>query len=333
MIITLSATVGPRPVRCRNNSRTLHIPSQAPRHSRRHRAQSDGQACSHNRLHYIHYSSQRASPPPRCTCAHVSQNTSPPRHGFSSCRPAHLSCAAGQPDLSAVLPPCMASLAGHEESVEAFSFLFYSLQTFLHRRHSCSRPIVSPYGIAVIASASALLPSSSPSRSVCLQTLPLLGINLFPSKIPPGPGLLILDPRKRIPCLVQRFPRPPPWHNMLPSRSISTPPQLPSTCCVIVATRDGDWERGRAGRRVCAVGLGLQRLGNEAFLCTASSCLACCACKSRAQLHRACCARPPARTHPPIHQNRAWSPYPPRQTHALHPEVDAPVMLLLALPF
>lgn len=121
MIITLSATVGPRPVRCRNNSRTLHT------HSHKHRGTRDGTAhsqtvwaCSHNRLHYIHYSSQRASPPPRCTCAHVSQNTSPPRHGVSSCRPAHLSCAAGHPDLSAVLPPCMTSLAGHEESVEAF---------------------------------------------------------------------------------------------------------------------------------------------------------------------------------------------------------------------
>lgn len=155
-----------------------HTQSQAPRHSRRHRAQSDSLACSHNRLHYIHYSSQRASPPPRCTCAHVSQNTSPPRHGVSSCRPAHLSCAAGHPDLSAVLPPCMTSLAGHEESVEAFflfSLGFSSSSSFvlapycfaLWHRSNCKRICT----VAVIFSIEMRLPPNS--ASAWHQSLPL----------------------------------------------------------------------------------------------------------------------------------------------------------------
>lgn len=49
--------------------------------------------------------------------------------------------APGYPDLSAVLPPCVASLAEREESVEAFCLFFVDF--FLHRRHSCWRPALS----------------------------------------------------------------------------------------------------------------------------------------------------------------------------------------------
>lgn len=226
----------------------------------------------------------------------------------------------------------MASLAGHEESVEAFSFLFFSLQTFLHRRHSCSRPVVPPYGIAAIASASAPSPSSSPSRCICLQTLPLLGINLFSSKIPPGPGLLTRDPRKRVPCLVQRFPRPPPVAQHAPIaiylhassaalhvlRNCGNPRRGLGTgaggqtgvCCRPGFVKTG--ERGISLRR-------LQLSGKPLVQKPASSCTV------------GHCPTKHARPHAPIQQNHAWSPYPPRQTHALHPEVDAPVIQLLAL--
>lgn len=94
----------------------------------------------------------------------------------------------------------------------------------------------------------ALSPSSSPSTCVALQTLLLLGVSTFLSKIsPPGPGLLIHDSTGRVPCLYNVSPAPP-SHRILPSQSISTPPQLSSTCCVIVASPDGD---GQAGTCVC----------------------------------------------------------------------------------
>lgn len=48
--------------------------------------------------------------------------------------------------------------------------------------------------------------------------------------------------REGFPALFNVSPIRPLSYNMLLSQSISTPPQLSSTCCVIVATRDGDWE-------------------------------------------------------------------------------------------
>lgn len=61
--------------------------SQAPRQfKKQHITQSSVT------IAYIHYSSQRASPPPRCTCAHVSQISSPRYVVSSSCRSVHLPC-------------------------------------------------------------------------------------------------------------------------------------------------------------------------------------------------------------------------------------------------
>lgn len=135
------------------------------------------------------------------------------------------------------LATCTATLADHEESFEAFSF---SLAFFFIIVILCSRPVVSPYGIVANVCASAPSPSSSPSTCVDIQNSASAWRQSHASKDShQGPGPLVRDSTGRVPCLVQRFLRPPPSHNMLPSQSISTPPQLPSTCCVIVATPDG----------------------------------------------------------------------------------------------
>lgn len=135
---TLSTTVGTRSVRCRNNSLNLRTLSQAPRHFEKQPITQSSVTIA-----YIHYSSQRASPPPRCTCAHVSQDSSPTTSAWSFLLHAGPSIyrAPGYPDLSAVLPPCVASLAEHEDSVEAFfSFLsdfFFFIVVILPHAQLC----------------------------------------------------------------------------------------------------------------------------------------------------------------------------------------------------
>lgn len=162
---------------------------------------------------------------------------------------------------------------------------------------------------------SAALPSSSPSTCVALQTLLLHGVSTFLSKTrPPGPGLLVRDSTRAVPCLFNVSPtrrrRTTCFHRNLSPRLLS----LPSTCCVIVATRDGDWERGLAGGYVCvSVKTGERGISLRAPSCPASWCLHMLRLPTQwdtvpAQHFLRTHERTHARTHPP---NHAWSPYPP----------------------
>lgn len=228
MDITLSTTVGTRSVRCRNNSLNLRTLSQAPRHFEKQPITQSSVTIA-----YIHYSSQRASPPPRCTCAHVSQDSSPTTSAWSFLLHAGPSIyrAPGYPDLSAVLPPCVASLAEHEESVEAFS-LFFLIFFFLHRRHSCSRPAVSrPMAWLEMPSHLHRHRHLLHRHALLYKLCSSLASVLFTPKIsPPGPGLLIHDSTRRVPCLFNVSPvrrrHTEFFHRNLSPRLLSCPPRV-----------------------------------------------------------------------------------------------------------
>lgn len=99
----LGAKVGTRSVRCRNNSLSpvsLHdCPAAVRSHTHRAPRHTGTRALNITQSSITaQHSNQRASPPPRCTRAHVTQSVSslqsPRLHGHP------------HPDLSAVLPPC-----------------------------------------------------------------------------------------------------------------------------------------------------------------------------------------------------------------------------------
>lgn len=226
MEITLSTTVGTRSVRCRNNSlnpaHTTHRHRGNSRNStpRSHQSQSPIYTTVAREHHHLHDAPVRTS-----VRSHHHLGMLFLLHAGPS-----IYRAPGYPDLSAVLPPCVASLAEREESVEAFSsFLcdyFSSSSSFL-QAPSC----VSPYGMVVNALTSAPSSSSSPSTCVALQTLLLLGVSTFLSKIPPpGPGLLSRDSTRRVPCLFNVSPvrrrHTEFFHRNLSPRLLSCPPRV-----------------------------------------------------------------------------------------------------------